>query len=107
MPLDPEVEDRIRSSKRAKELEAEPHMASLDELRARIGKHYCDEEFLLRAVMPADQVDAMVAAGPARRSYDPTSRPVMDLIGELTRRKDLSSVKVSKPGFTLELKGAL
>jgi hypothetical protein len=28
-----------------------------------------DEEFLLRAVMPADQVDAMLAAGPSRATY--------------------------------------
>ncbi|MGG7565189.1 hypothetical protein ACQ5SO_03365 [Rhodovulum sp. DZ06] len=105
MPLDPQVEDRIKSSKRAKELEAEPKMASLDELRARIGKQYSDEEFLLRAVMPADQVDAMKAAGPARRIYDPKSRPVVDLVKGLTAKKGLGHVKIEKPGFTLELKG--
>lgn len=103
MPLDPQVEDRIRSSKRAKELEEEPRMGSLDELRAKIGKGYSDEEFLLRAVMPADQVDAMVAAGPAPRIYDPKTRAVRYLLGELTRRKGLTGVKISKPGFSLEL----
>lgn len=105
MPMDGAVEDRIRSSRRAREIEAEAQMASLDELRARIGKQYSDEEFLLRAVMPADQVDAMVAAGPARRGYDPTSRPVMDLVRELTARKGLGSVRIEKPGFRLELNG--
>lgn len=105
MPLDPEVEDRIRSSKRAKELEEEPHMASLDALRARIGKGVPDEEFLLRAVMPAEQVDAMVAAGPARRGYDPASKPVMDLVRELTARKGLGAVHIETPGFRLEMKG--
>ena len=106
MPLDSDVEDRIRSSRRAKELEAEPHMASLDELRQRIGKHFSDEEFLLRATMPADQVDAMVAAGPARRSYDPATRPVLDLIGALSKRTDLETVKISRPGFSLEMNGS-
>lgn len=105
MPLNPEVEERVKSSRRAKELDAEPHMASLDELRAKIGKGYSDEEFLLRAVMPADQVDAMVAAGPAPRTYDPQNRGVMRLVRELTSRKGLSSVKIQKPGFTLELAG--
>lgn len=105
MPMDGAVEDRIKSSKRAKELEDEATMASIDELRARIGKQYSDEEFLLRATMPADQVDAMVAAGPARRGYDPKTKPVMDLMKELTRRKGLSSVRISKPGFRLELNG--
>lgn len=105
MPMDKNIEDRIKSSKRAKELEGEAKMASLDELRARIGKSYSDEEFLLRAVMPPDQVDAMVAAGPARRGYDPTTKPVLDLIRELTSRKGLGAVKIEKPGFKLELSG--
>jgi oxaloacetate decarboxylase alpha subunit len=103
MPLDPDIEDRIRSSKRARELEAEPHMASVDELRARFGRHLSDEEFVLRCVMPADQVDAMVAAGPARRTYDPATKPVLDLIRELTARDDLRSITVERPGFRLEL----
>jgi oxaloacetate decarboxylase alpha subunit len=103
MPLDPAVEDRIRSSKRAKDLAEEPHMAPVDELRAKFGAGLSDEEFLLRAVMPADQVDAMVAAGPARRGYDPSTRPVIDLIRELAARTDLSSVSIEKPGFRLEL----
>jgi oxaloacetate decarboxylase (Na+ extruding) subunit alpha len=106
MPLDPEVEDRIRSSKRAKELEEEPRMGSLDELRAKIGRGYSDEEFLLRAVMPADQVDAMVAAGPAPRAYDPKISKLKYLVGELTKRKGLTGVRISKPGFALDLAGS-
>jgi len=105
MPLDPQVEDRIKSSKRARELEDEPRMGSLDEMRAKVGKGYCDEEFLLRCVMPADQVDAMVAAGPAPQTYDPQAKGVKHLLSELTKRPGLSSVKITKPGFSLELKG--
>lgn len=105
MPLNPEVEDRIKSSKRARELDDEPHMGSLDELRAKVGKGYSDEEFLLRAVMPADQVDAMVAAGPAPRTYEPKTRALKYLVSELTKRKSLAGVKIQKPGFKLELNG--
>ncbi len=105
MPLNPEVEDRIKSSKRAKELDEEPRMGSLDELRAKVGKGYSDEEFLLRAVMPADQVDAMKAAGPAPRDYNPQTRALKYLVSELTKRPKLSGVKISKPGFSLELNG--
>lgn len=104
MPMDANLEDQIKSSKRAKELDDEPHMASLDELRARLGKGLSDEEFLLRAVMPSEQVDAMKAAGPARRSYDATTRPIVDLMRKITARRDLGAVKISKPGLTLELK---
>ena len=105
MPLDPQVEDRIKSSKRGQELEAEPRMGSLDEMRAKVGRHLSDEEFLLRAVMPADQVDAMLAAGPASLTYDPGARGVKHLLSELTSRRGLSSVKITKPGFSLELNG--
>ena len=105
MPLDPAVEDRIKSSKRAKELEEEPRMGSLDELRAKIGRGYSDEEFLLRAVMPADQVDAMKAAGPAPRDYNPQTRALKYLVSELTKRPKLTGVKITKPGFVLELNG--
>ena len=78
-------------------------MAPVEELRSRFGRRLSDEEFLLRAVMPADQVDAMVAAGPARRGYDPTTKPVIDLIRELAARDDLASVSIEKPGFRLSL----
>ncbi len=105
MPLDSQLEDRVKSSIRAKELKAEPLMASLDELRAKIGKNYSDEEFLLRAVMPADQVDAMSAAGPAPRTYDPKGSLIKELIGKLSAQKDLNYVRISKPGFHLELGG--
>ena len=73
MPLDPAVEDRIKGANRAKELEEEPRMVSLEDLRAKVGRDYSDEEFPLRAVMPAGQVDAMVAAGPAAPTHDPAA----------------------------------
>ena len=79
-------------------------MASLKELRRQIGEHLSDEEFLLRATMPAGQVDAMQAAGPAVRLYNPAMRPVMSLIRQLTARRDLTQVSVQKAGFRLELR---
>jgi len=102
-PIAPEVMDRILSSPRARELQAEPEMAPLAELRQRVGVHLSDEEFLLRATMPGAMVDAMQAAGPAPRSYDPATRPVMDLVERLLARTDLTRVPVEKPGFRLEL----
>jgi oxaloacetate decarboxylase (Na+ extruding) subunit alpha len=103
MPLNPDVQDRITSSPRAKALDAEPHMASLAELRQKIGSQYSDEEFLLRAVMPSEQVDAMVATGPAPLGYDPATSTLKTLIRELTSRKGLGHVKINTPDFQLEL----
>ena len=104
VPIDANVMDRIHSLPRTREQLAEPPMAPIEELRRRLGPKLSDEEFLLRAVMPAGLVDAMLAAGPAARHYDPTLRPVMSLIRQLTARRDLAQISVEKPGFRLELR---
>jgi len=84
----------------------EPPPPSLAELRRRFPPNLSDEEFLLRATMPGDQVDAVRAAGPARRHYNPDARPVVKLVSELARRAEMSRVVVDKPGFRLELSSA-
>ena len=78
-------------------------MADLSDLRKRIGANLSDEEFLLRATMPANLVDAMKAAGPAAREYDPATVPVMNLLREVLRRTDVSQISVEKAGFKLEV----
>ena len=103
VPIAPNVMDRIMANPRTKELQAEPGMADLKTLRQRIGANLSDEEFLLRATMPANLVDAMQAKGPAPREYDPTTRPVMELLRGLLARTDVSHVAVEKEGFRLEL----
>jgi oxaloacetate decarboxylase alpha subunit len=104
VPIDAQVMDRIESLPRTKELRAEASMAPLSELRRQVGESLSDEEFLLRATMPAGQVDAMKAAGPAARHYNPALKPVMSLIRQLAEHRDLSSVSVEKPGFKLEMR---
>jgi len=103
-PIDPEVMAKIESLPRTSELRAEPPMAPLAELRSRFSRGISDEEFLLRATMPAGQVDAMIAAGPAGRHYDPSTKPVMSLVRSLTARRDLEAITVEKSDFRLELR---
>jgi oxaloacetate decarboxylase alpha subunit len=105
VPIAPEVMDRIDALPRTRELREEPGMLPLPELRKRIGPELGDEEFLLRATMPAEQVDAMKAAGPAAQIYDPVRTSVMNLIRQLTARRDIAHVCVEKTGFKLELRG--
>ena len=105
VPIAPEVMDRIDALPRTRELRQEPGMPPLAELRKRIGPELSDEEFLLRATMPAGQVDAMKAAGPAAQIYDPVRTPVMNLIRQLIARRDIAHVCVEKSGFRLELRG--
>jgi oxaloacetate decarboxylase alpha subunit len=103
IPIEPHVMDKIMANPRTKELQAEPDVAEISELRRRIGLNLSDEEFLLRATMPANLVDAMQAKGPAPRSYDPKDRPVMELLRRMLARTDLTRVSVEKAGFKLEL----
>jgi oxaloacetate decarboxylase alpha subunit len=104
-PIAPAVTDRIDSLPRTRELRLETGMPSLAELRRRIGPALSDEEFLLRATMPFEQVDAMKRAGPAEQTYDPDLTPVKNLIRQLLSRRDITYISVNKPGFKLELKG--
>ena len=106
VPIDANVMDKILAMPRTRELQAEPSMPPVAELRRRLGRHLSDEEFLLRATMPSGLVDAMVAAGPAARHYDPGATPVMALLRDLVRRRDVSELRIEKPGFKLHLRGA-
>jgi oxaloacetate decarboxylase alpha subunit len=104
VPIDPVVMERIESLPRTRELRTEPPMPELGELRRRLGGTLSDEDFLLRATMPANLVDAMRAAGPAPREYDPAARPVLELLRKLLARRDLAEVSIDKPGFRLALR---
>jgi oxaloacetate decarboxylase (Na+ extruding) subunit alpha len=106
LPIAAGVMDRIDSLPRTRELRYEPDMPPLAELRRRIGLELSDEEFLLRATMPAEQVDAMKAAGPAAQSYNPGIAPVIDLLRHLAARRDIARLSVEKPGFRLQLNGS-
>ena len=101
--LEPNVRGKILARTRARELAHEPPPLSPNELRKRFKPGISDDEFLLRATMPSDQVDAMMAAGPAQRHYNPQMQPVLKLLRELAKRPATSDVIVEKPGFRLEL----
>jgi oxaloacetate decarboxylase alpha subunit len=106
MSVDADVRDRIMNLPRARGLAEEPEMPDVPELRRRFGAHISDEELVLRAVMPGEHVDAMLAAGPSRVSYHPSSSAPLRLIRELTKRRDLSYVSISKGDFHLELRSS-
>lgn len=103
-PVDADVKQRILDRPRARELLAEPQPPALADLRHKFSPSLSDEEFLLRAVMPAEQVDAMLAASPPQDHYNPDARPLLKLLGELARRKPASELIIEKPEFRLELR---
>jgi oxaloacetate decarboxylase alpha subunit len=100
-PIDPDVLDRILDRPRARELQSEPPPPSPAELRREFGPAISDEELLLRAHMPAEQVDAMVAAGPAPQHYNPTLTPVLALLHELGDRRTVHDLAIGKPDLRL------
>jgi oxaloacetate decarboxylase (Na+ extruding) subunit alpha len=103
-PMDPNVRDRIEQLPRARELSKQAAMPELSELRRRFDARLSDEEFLLRATMPAEQVDAMVAAGPTRETYSAVTSPVEKLITELSRRPDVTHARFERDGFLVDLR---
>jgi oxaloacetate decarboxylase (Na+ extruding) subunit alpha len=103
-PVDPAIADKVLARPQAAKL-ADLRPITLDGARERFGGRIAEEELLLRLTMPAEQVDAMVAArdGAARAGSPlPTARPgrspLVTLLCELERRPALTSVEVVKDG---------
>lgn len=69
--IDGEVLEKVSRLPRAKELAGPPAERSLAELHEeygqKFGRQLSEEELLLRMVLPADQIDSMLDAGPAPR----------------------------------------
>jgi len=99
-PVDPDLMDRVQNSARARKRRADIEPPTLDELRGRFGQGISDEDLLLRAVMPAEQVDAMVAAR-AR----PPEQSLQKLFAALTDRDRPLSIRVSQGDAVFSLQG--
>jgi oxaloacetate decarboxylase alpha subunit len=102
--VDANVKDRILCRARAKELAAEAAPLAPQELRKRFAPGISDDEFLLRATMPAEEVDAMIAAGAAKRHYNPDVQPVLKLLREIKERPPVDQIVIEKPKFRFELR---
>ncbi len=103
-PVDPAVLATILDRPHAKVLMAENDFPTLSELRKTFGTTMNDEEFLLRAVMPGDQVDAMLAAGRSRHTYTPEAAPLFALLKQLASRPMARDIVVERPGLRIALR---
>lgn len=103
-PVEPNVKDRILSRPRARELLNEAPPLPLNELRKRFKSGISDEELLLRVTMPAEQVDAMIAAGPAKRRYNPAAQPMLKALAALASAPEAGNQVIEQPGLKLELR---
>ncbi|WP_027928997.1 carboxyl transferase [Amycolatopsis thermoflava] len=104
-PLDPDVQDRILASERAKKLAdwVRPQ-PSIEEIRRKFPLGISDEELLLRYLTSDEEVDAMKNAGPIRT--DPrrsANRIVQELTDLIAEQGSVTSLHVSRPGVEIRL----
>jgi oxaloacetate decarboxylase (Na+ extruding) subunit alpha len=101
-PVDPQIADRVLARPQAAQL-GELQPISLDGARERFGRRISEEELLLRLTMPAEQVDAMIAArdrsddggsGRPLPAARPGRSPLVTLLGELQRRESIQSAEI-------------
>jgi oxaloacetate decarboxylase (Na+ extruding) subunit alpha len=102
-PVDPAVLSAILDRPHAKVLMAENDFPTLAELRRTFGATMPDEEFLLRSVMPGDQVDAMLSARRSRATYTPEAAPMLKLLKELASRPAARDLVIERPGLRIAL----
>lgn len=102
-PVAKDVEAAILDRPRAREIEREPAVLSLTDMRKRFSATLPEEEFLLRAVLPGDQVDAMLAKGPSRARYSSEAATMIALLKQLATRPAAKDIVVERPGFRLAL----
>jgi oxaloacetate decarboxylase alpha subunit len=122
-PVDPEIAERLTTGSRAAKLrDLKP--ITLEGARKRFGQRMPEEELLLRLTMPAEQVDAMIAAREGggrprvvknRRQttqidQTPPARggrsPWVSLLAELAARPDITEFALSRGDERLEWRRA-
>jgi oxaloacetate decarboxylase alpha subunit len=102
-PVARDVESAILDRPRAREIEREPAILSLADIRKRFPATLPEEEFLLRAVLPGDQVDAMLAKGPSRARYSSEGSAMIALLRQLAARPAAKDIVIERPGLRLAL----
>jgi oxaloacetate decarboxylase (Na+ extruding) subunit alpha len=101
--MEPKVKDKILNRSRAKDWQGwQPTDLSLHEVRQKYGATISDEELLLRVYAGPDAVDALVANGAPREELD-ARRPLLQLIEQLSKKKECNQVYIRRNGFTLRM----
>jgi oxaloacetate decarboxylase (Na+ extruding) subunit alpha len=104
-PVDQQIADRVLARPQAAKLDdLEP--LTLEGARRRFGRRISEEELLLRLTMPAQQVDAMIAArdrsdGAGTRplaAARPGRSPIVTLLRELQQRESITSAEIVSGG---------
>ncbi|MGZ3593729.1 MAG: hypothetical protein ACXU9F_07870, partial [Syntrophales bacterium] len=103
--VNPNIKDRILNMARAKELAAfEPPQPSIEEVRQNLGgSSVSDDELILRYIIQEEkEIQTMRAAGPPKE-YVTSTNPLVMIIHELLKKRELGYVHVEKGDFSLTL----
>lgn len=102
--IEPNVRDKILSRPRSKELSKwEPPEITLKDLRESLGgPGVSDDELLLRYFAGHEEVEAMRKAGPPR-TYLTVKNPLLTLIDELSKKKNLPHISIRKGALSVRL----
>jgi oxaloacetate decarboxylase (Na+ extruding) subunit alpha len=104
-PIDAEALDRIMSAPRAREITASPpEQPDREELHRRHGTGGDDDELLLRALVPASDIERMRLSGPPRRDYPTLSSPELDQVSRLMKLANLPLVQLRSAELELTMR---
>lgn len=104
-PIDDDVMDQIMDKPRAKEILANPpEQPDVDELRRRHGTGEDDDELILRALVPASEIEAMRKAGPVARDYPLLSSPELEQVSRLMKMATAPLVQLRSAEFDLTMR---
>ena len=102
--MDPVVKAKVLDRPRTREFtDWHQPQPSLKEIKQKYGyAGISDEDLLSRYFTGPEYFDAMKAAGP-RREYLSSETPLVQLIEQLARKRDLGRVMIQRPNFSLTI----
>jgi len=103
-PIDPNVMDRIAAAPRAKEIFGNPPPEpTLEDLKRQHGTDD-EDELILRALVPATDIDKMRKAGPLKRDYPTISSPEMEQVRRLMKVANTPFVQIKSAELDLVMR---
>jgi oxaloacetate decarboxylase alpha subunit len=104
-PIDPNVMDRILAAPRARDIvENPPQQPTIEDLRRQHGTGEDDDELILRALVPAADIERMRKSGPPRKDYPTLSSPELDQVRKLMKMASSPYVRLHTEALDLTLR---